>query len=155
MIEFQVILGAHLYNRMKLKSSCITVEMRIICSPYIIEEDQIALNEGYAARGVKDVEAALIDEINNMLNDAYLSKPSRILACLVAMGVIDLKVAIIKPEATPEVKRLFHDKVGIFKDSLGNELVSRFNGETFKGLSADDIESIDVFQIGLIARQTA
>ena len=122
-------------------------KMRIICSPYIIEEDQIALNEGYAARGVKDVEAALIDEINNMLNDAYLSKPSRILACLVAMGVIDLKVAIIKPEATPEVKRLFHDKVGIFKDSLGNAVGFRGSmNETFKGLSADgNIESIDVF----------
>ena len=36
-----------------------------------------------------------------MISDAYLSKPSRVLACLVAMGVIDLKVAIIKPEATP------------------------------------------------------
>jgi len=122
-------------------------KMKIICSPYVIEEDQNAIREGYDARRSKEMTEALIEEIKRMFNDPYLNKPSRALACLIAAGIIDLKIAIFKPETLPEVKRLFHDKVGIFIDSEGNSVGFRGSmNETFKGLSADgNIESIDVF----------
>ena len=121
--------------------------MRVLCSPYIIDEDKEALDEGYTARTYKDIEESLIAEIRDMLEDEYLSKPTRVLACLVAMRVIDVKIAVIRSEATPEVKRLFHDKVGIFKDELGHAVGFRGSmNETFRGLSSDgNIESIDVF----------
>ncbi len=122
-------------------------KMRVLCSPYIIDEDKEALDEGYTARTYKDIEESLIAEIRDMLEDEYLSKPTRVLACLVAMRVIDVKIAVIRSEATPEVKRLFHDKVGIFKDELGHAVGFRGSmNETFRGLSSDgNIESIDVF----------
>lgn len=121
--------------------------MRIVCSPYIIQDDKEAIEEGYAARTKEEANEALVREINEMLDDNYLSKPSRALACFVAMGIIDIKIAVIGEEAEPEAKRLFHDKVGIFNDINGN--IVGFRGsmnETFKGLSSDgNIESIDVF----------
>ena len=92
-------------------------KMRIICSPFIVEEDQSALSEGYSARSSEQIAENMKAEINRMFEDDYLSKPARALACLVAMGVLDIKIAILKSEVAPEVKRLFHDKVGIFKDS--------------------------------------
>lgn len=132
-------------------------KMRIICSPFIIDEDQAALVEGYSARNSEQILDSLKKEINNLFGNEYLNKPARILACLVAIGVINIKIAIIKPEASPEIKRLFHDKVGVFKDSIGNCVGFRGSmNETFKGLSSDgNIESIDVFPNWLDDRDRA
>ncbi|ALS28818.1 DEAD-like helicases superfamily protein [Paenibacillus sp. 32O-W] len=122
-------------------------KMRIICSPYIVEADQTAISEGYNARSSEVIVEALIKEINGLFEDTYLSKPTRALACLVALDVIDIKIAILESDAAPEVKRLFHDKVGIFQDAAMNCVGFRGSmNETFKGLSSDgNIESIDVF----------
>src|SRR5690554_7913243 len=49
-------------------------KMRVLCSPYIIDEDKEALDEGYTARTYKDIEESLIAEIRDMLEDEYLSK---------------------------------------------------------------------------------
>ena len=90
---------------------------------------------------------ALKEEINDVLEDEFLSKPSRALACFVAMGIVDIKIAVVSNGAEPEARRLFHDKVGIFIDPLENAVGFRGSmNETFKGLSSDgNIESIDVF----------
>ncbi|MHB1546601.1 MAG: DEAD/DEAH box helicase family protein [bacterium] len=122
-------------------------KMRIICSPFIIEDDRKALQEGYSAHTVEEILITLKQEINELLDDNFLSKPSRALACFVAMGIVDIKIAILSSNAQPEAKRLFHDKVGIFKDNIGNTVGFRGSmNETFKGLSSDgNIESIDVF----------
>ena len=122
-------------------------KMRIICSPYIVESDREALKEGYSARTKETVFEALKEEINDVLEDEFLSKPSRALACFVAMGIVDIKIAVVSNGAEPEARRLFHDKVGIFIDPLENAVGFRGSmNETFKGLSSDgNIESIDVF----------
>lgn len=129
-------------------------KMRIICSPFIITDDREALEEGYDARSIEEIFLSLEQEIKELLENDYLSKPSRALACFVAMGIVDIKIAVLKPTAAPEAKRLFHDKVGIFKDDKGN--IVGFRGsmnETFKGLSSDgNIESIDVFPNWIDAR---
>lgn len=129
-------------------------KMRIICSPYIINNDKDALTEGYTARTKEEVFETLKQEINEMLEDSFLSKPSRALACFVAMGIVDIKIAVLGVGAGPEAKRLFHDKVGIFEDIKGNAVGFRGSmNETFKGLSSDgNIESIDVFPNWLDAR---
>jgi superfamily II DNA or RNA helicase len=122
-------------------------KMRIVCSPYIIEVDRDALSEGYSARSSNEIFSALSTEINDMLANEDISIPSRALACFVAMGVVDVKIAVVRSEVSPEAKRLFHDKVGIFQDDKGNMIGFRGSmNETFKGLSSDgNIESIDVF----------
>lgn len=121
--------------------------IRIICSPYIDNSDIDAIDEGYKARLKEDQKQRLIKEINDMFICPYLNKPSRALAGLIAMGVVDIKIALAPGKVTPDISRLFHDKVGIFRDYLGNCVGFRGSmNETYKGLSSDgNIESIDVF----------
>lgn len=122
-------------------------KMRIICSPYLSDEDQAAIKEGYSSKTDAVLLQAIQKEIDEMFASDYLSTPSRALACLIGNGVIDIKIAVPGNVDNPDIKRLFHDKIGTFKDSAGN--VVGFRGpmnETFKGLSSDgNLESIDVF----------
>ncbi len=121
--------------------------MRLICSPCLSDEDQAAISEGYQNKTDEVVLHAIAKEIDELFESEYLSKPARVLACLVSLGVIEVKIAIPGEAGNPDIRRLFHDKVGIFSDSEGNAV--GFRGpmnETFKGLSSDgNLESIDVF----------
>lgn len=122
-------------------------KMRLICSPYISEVDEIALSEGYSAKNDKLLADSIIKEVEAMMDSPNLSAPSRLLAYLVVEGIIDIKIAIPTGTESASTKRLFHDKVGIFSDGDGNKVGFRGSmNETFKGLSEDgNIESIDVF----------
>lgn len=121
-------------------------KMRIICSPFLTDEDQKAISEGKEARLQEILRDSLRKEFELLCQADYLSAPSRALACLISMGVIDIKIAIGKSSLSPEINRLFHDKVGLFYDV---DSIVGFRGsmnETFKGLSDDgNLESIDVF----------
>lgn len=121
--------------------------MRLICSPFISETDEIALTEGYSARNNQLLADSIIREFEAMVESPDLSAPSKLLAYLVVEGIIDVKLAIPTGNEAPAAKRLFHDKVGIFSDSLNNKVGFRGSmNETFKGLAEDgNIESIDVF----------
>lgn len=114
-------------------------KMRIICSPYLATNDRKAISEGYDV-GAKD---RLLKELEDLFSKPVLSAPERVLACLIAKGVIDIRIAI----GNEDPNRLFHDKIGILSD--GNDMVA-FRGsmnETYKGLSDDgNFESIDVFK---------
>lgn len=126
-------------------------KIRIICSPVLASEDSAAIKKGYLARSDANVNEHLESEIHDMLNDSILSKPTRVLASLVAIGVIEFKIAFAGDESDPLLKRLFHDKVGIFRDSFklqeSNSVVFKGSmNETWSGLSADgNLESVDVF----------
>lgn len=122
-------------------------KMRIICSPLIVDADKNAITEGIEAQNLEAQLKILIEEMNYLFKDEILSKPTRALACFVAMGVVEIKIAISMKETTPDIKRLFHDKIGIFKDSEGNSVGFRGSmNETYKGLAKDgNLESIDVF----------
>ena len=121
-------------------------KMRIICSPFLTEDDQAAINEGQEAKRQEILKQSLAKEFEALFNNDYLSAPSRALACLISMGTIEIKIAVGLSSMSSEIKRLFHDKVGLFYDE---DSIVGFRGsinETFKGLSDDgNIESIDVF----------
>lgn len=126
--------------------------MRIICSPALSSEDREALNRGYSARQEEALAEDLKDSIQDMLDDPVLEKPTKVLASLVAMGVVDFQIAFVGSEPEPRHQRLFHDKLGIFRDAAegdGEDDVVVFKGsmnETWTGLSADgNLESIDVY----------
>lgn len=123
-------------------------KMRVLCSPYISDDDAAAISKGMDARTNRILKDALINELSGMLLQDDLSAPSRLLACLIATGVIDLRLVLVRSDTNPEVVKLFHDKAGVFSDSDKNMVGFRgsFN-ETFKGLSDDgNVESVDVFQ---------
>ncbi len=115
-------------------------KMRIICSPYLSKQDQEAIYEGLTAKG--EVNEKIFDEFRTIFSKDVLSAPERVLACLIAIGVIDVKVAIGKYDPN----RLFHDKVGIFYDNTDAVAFRGSINETFKGVSDDgNFESFDVF----------
>ena len=121
-------------------------KMRIMCSPFLTEEDQKAIEEGLESKREAVLRQSLINEFNQLYDNPNLTAPSRALACLIAMDVISIKIAVGRSDISPDIKKLFHDKVGLFYQ--GEDIVG-FRGsinETFKGLSDDgNIESIDVF----------
>jgi len=129
--------------------------MRILCSQVLDDDDVCALSQGYTARADQILATRLRDEVRRMLADEQLGAPTRVLAALVAQGTIDLHVAILPASVTRSTKlRLFHDKLGIFRDNAGNTVVFKGSmNETWNGLAADgNLESIDVFVSWLGAR---
>lgn len=122
-------------------------KIRIICSPIISEADKDAMTEGYSAINDVIVKESLAKELHELFALDTLAKPARALACLVAEGIVDVKIAVPESGMEPDLERLFHDKVGIFTDWNKNAVGFRGSmNETFQGLSdGGNLESIDVF----------
>lgn len=122
-------------------------KIRLICSPYVSDDDSAALTSGYSAKNDKILASSLAEEVKTLFDDPYLTAPAKLLAYMVSEGIIDVKIAVLTGNESPNEKRLFHDKVGIFVDLEGNSVGFRGSmNETFKGLSPDgNMESIDVF----------
>lgn len=97
-------------------------KMRLICSPLLFDADKQAMSEGYLARNNEVVQDALTKEMKEIFANDDLDKPSRVLACLVAEKILEVRIAVPQTEADPDLKRLFHDKVGIFTDNENNSV---------------------------------
>jgi superfamily II DNA or RNA helicase len=122
-------------------------KLRILCSQVLASDDVDALDHGYAARSDALLAARLLEEVRGLLNDSVLRAPTRILAALVANGTLDLQVAILAPTDVNTARgRIFHDKLGIFRDSNRNVVIFKGSmNETWSGLAADgNLESVDV-----------
>jgi len=123
--------------------------MQILCSPYITEEDAEAIKNGVMARTDQILANSLKAELDNMLQEENLSTAAKLLTCLIAQNIIEIKLVVASDGMkNPIIDRLYHDKAGIFTDSNGCSVAFRGSmNETFKGLSDNgNIESIDVFQ---------
>lgn len=100
-------------------------KFRLIISKDISEEDFLLIRNGYSVR------KEIYDEMSgNLKTDVSLDVEKNIsnLAYLIAIGVVDIKIAFKK-------QGIFHDKTGIFYDENGNIIC--FNGsenETEAGL---------------------
>lgn len=121
--------------------------MRLICSPVLSERDHEAFREGYSERAEAEAGEAIAAAFLRMLNSSEFQKPAVVLASLVAAGVIECKIAWVGAEAGGRPKRLFHDKVGILTDAVGDQIAFKGSmNETWPGLARDgNLESVDVF----------
>lgn len=130
-------------------------KIRMICSPVLSDADANAMYEGYSARAEAEHSHVVLQEFRRLLSTPGSVKPARVLAALVAMGVVEFKIAWVAPDASAKSKRLFHDKLGLFKDAEGG--VVAFKGsmnETWAGLALDgNLESVDVFLSWVGARE--
>ena len=120
-------------------------KMRLICSPVLPPRDIEAIESGYSVLFEEENGGQLREDIRYMLATPYLYKPTAVLAALIAMEVVDIRIAFMK--RTLHHERLFHDKLGLFHDGFGNSLAFKGSmNETWSGLSADgNLESVDVF----------
>lgn len=121
--------------------------IRFICSTVLADEDVAALDEGYAARTDRALERQYLGEVKSLLNEPALRVPAQVLAGLVAGGMVDFRIAVLKHQDYETANtRIFHDKLGIFRDENGAAVVFKGSmNETWTGLSADgNLESVDV-----------
>jgi len=121
--------------------------IRVLCSQVLAKEDVDALEKGYAARVDEALAGRFVEEVRSLLRDDLLREPARVLAALVARGVVDLQIAVLREaDAHSAGGRIFHDKLGIFRDTNGNLVIFKGSmNETWTGLAADgNLESIDV-----------
>lgn len=114
--------------------------MELICSPDLDHDDveQIAL--GYARRS--SLADSLIAQFDALLADRRTAFAARTLATLIATGALEIKLAERKDR-----RGIYHEKIGIFSDTLGNKV--SFKGstnETWSGWHASgNFESLEVF----------
>jgi superfamily II DNA or RNA helicase len=121
--------------------------IRLICSPVLAPEDATAMVEGYAARDEGVQGELLKNEFRRLITTPGTVKPAKVLASLVALGVVDFRIAWVGDVIGGPPRRLFHDKVGIFRDASGNAVAFKGSmNETWPGLALDgNLESVDVF----------
>ena len=79
-------------------------KIRIICSPFISEEDSRALAEGNQALTDEIIQRSLMIELQRMMDASYLEKPSKLLACLISSGTISIKLAIPNEFSHPSIR---------------------------------------------------
>ena len=105
------------------------------------EEDIDSIALGYARKS-KIVEDNLIQQIEELLASHETAFNTRVLATLISVGALDIKVAV-----RADKKGLYHEKIGVFSDGLGNTV--SFKGstnETWRGWHIQgNFESIEVF----------
>jgi DNA phosphorothioation system restriction enzyme len=117
--------------------------MQLVVSPRLEPDDVKALQmasdhpaealRAIASRSLADIEDALIKERLNAL------------AWLAAAGLLEIKLALRLDKGGGFSRGIFHEKVGIFIDSAGNQVTfSGSSNETAGGL-VENFESIKVF----------
>lgn len=117
-------------------------KIRLVASPCLSEEDVEAIKQGYQAKE-KIIEGALIRELSDKHADYYSMKRLNLLANLIADGVMDIRIALTDNSCGLGI---YHEKMGIIRDSDGNEVA--FSGSMNESKTAMEInyEAIDVFR---------
>jgi superfamily II DNA or RNA helicase len=123
-------------------------KIRIVCSPYLSAADAESIETGYVAKAEELNLAKWEAELNLLVANPSLRKPTLALSALVARGIVDFRIAFVQdPSKAPQHDRLFHSKLGLFYDK--NQNCIAFKGsmnESARGLSCDgNIETVDVF----------
>lgn len=115
--------------------------IRIICSPALDHEDVEQIAAGYAQRS-SDIATSLIAQFDALLADHRTAFAARTLATLISVGSLEIKIAERRDR-----RGIYHEKIGIFSDCLGNQ--ASFKGstnETWSGWHSEgNFESIEVF----------
>jgi len=117
-------------------------KIRLVCSPVLDGLDSEMISKGYGSRN-QFLEEKLSREIDGLLAEDATEYRLKVLSTLVATGVLDIRLAL-----RPSAKGLYHEKIGIFKDSFGGSV--SFLGsvnETWNGWHFDgNHEVIEVFR---------
>lgn len=116
-------------------------KIRLICSTDVTDEDAQATIHAEAPADATLV-ASLLRELEFLVADSRAQNQLRLVATLVALGVLEIRIAC------PEVgSGLFHEKLGIFVDDTGDSVSFKgSSNETWSGWHPlGNIESNEVF----------
>jgi superfamily II DNA or RNA helicase len=116
-------------------------KIQLICSPELETSDIETIRTGYLEREVI-ISDRLIENIQYMLADSSTNYQTRVLATLVAVGTLEIKIAI-----RGQSQGLYHEKIGVFIDDVNNRV--SFIGSANESWSGwhpqGNFESIEVF----------
>lgn len=114
---------------------------RLICSPELSPDDIDAIVAGYARRSDRLIEK-VVAEVEEVLASDETAYPAKVLATLIAVGALEIKLAV-----RADRKGLYHEKIGVFTDALGNQVSFKGSAnETWSGWHGKgNFESIEVF----------
>jgi len=115
-------------------------KMLVIASPYLSEEDILAIRKGYELRD-KIIKNALLRGLKNAEN-VIEEERLNLLANLISQEVLDIKIAFTENKNR---MGLYHEKMGIISDACGNRVA--FSGSMNESENAMilNYEAIDVF----------
>ncbi|MDO9489437.1 MAG: DEAD/DEAH box helicase family protein [Sphingomonadaceae bacterium] len=116
-------------------------KIELICSPDLDQDDVEHIALGYAQRQ-SSIATSLIAQFDALLANPSTAFAARTLATLIATGALEIKLAERRDR-----RGIYHEKIGIFSDQLGNHV--SFKGstnETWSGWHrSGNFESIEVF----------
>lgn len=113
----------------------------LICSPEMSEEDVDSIALGYARKS-EIIAQRLTQQIDFLMSSEETAFNTRLLATLVSLGALEIKVAV-----RADRKGLYHEKIGIFLDGIGNSVSFKGSAnETWSGWHRQgNFESVEVF----------
>ncbi len=115
-------------------------KVQLVCSPYLSEEDITAVELGYKKRDeviINNLSNALIDPIT-----VFEEERLNLVATMIANGTLDLKLAFME---TFTGKNVYHEKIAIFEDSIGNIITHTGSMNESSNALEDNFESIYTF----------
>jgi len=116
-------------------------KIQLVCSPSLTEEDVQSIVKGYETKG-QYLERIILKEIDQLFASDETSYRAKILATLIAVGSLDIRLAL-----RPDAYGNYHEKLGIFKDIKGHRVSflgsanETWNGWHLRG----NHEAIEVF----------
>jgi superfamily II DNA or RNA helicase len=116
-------------------------KIQLVCSPELDADDIETIRTSYLERIEVSFEK-IIDEIEHLFADPSTKYQTRVLATLIAVGSLEIKIAIRQPS-----QGLYHEKIGVFIDEADNRV--SFIGSANESWSGwhpqGNFESIEVF----------
>lgn len=116
-------------------------KIQLVCSPELDASDIETIRVGYLERE-EIASERLVEEIERLLADSATKFQTKVLATLVAVGALEIKIAIRQPS-----QGLYHEKIGVFIDEAHNRV--SFIGSANESWSGwhpqGNFESIEVF----------
>ena len=118
-------------------------KMNLVVSPYLDPNDVKALQAAaeYPAEALRTIVAKGISDIE----DALIKDRLYALAWLAAAGLLEIKLAIRLGPRGEFGRGIFHEKTGIFTDSIGNQVAFAGSSNETAGGLVENFESLKVF----------
>lgn len=124
-----------LYEELKETNTFDNINIKLICSPQLSNEDKENISRGYAYKDI--IEKRILREIDELSLD---SESLPLITKLIIDGTIDIHFVISRSG-----NGIFHAKEGIFEDYNGNKLAfTGSNNETFSAVK-HNFETTTVF----------
>lgn len=117
--------------------------IQLVASPILSEEDTAALQKGYENRTklIAAIASRNFTEVTSRLEGDHLNA----LAWLVQDGALDVRLAIRVDSEKRLTRGIFHEKMGIFTDAVGDSVAFSGSANETQGGLIENFEAIDVF----------